>query len=69
MVCRREKAIKDLLARSAPLLDEWMTRGVVGSLKIPLAWVSEAKVQYFPGLHFCGLFTMPRVSLGGACSL
>ncbi|KAF9446476.1 hypothetical protein P691DRAFT_733167 [Macrolepiota fuliginosa MF-IS2] len=42
----REKAIKDLLARTAPDLDEWMTRGIVGSLKIPMAWVDEAKAQY-----------------------
>ncbi|KAH7910133.1 nuclear protein 96-domain-containing protein [Hygrophoropsis aurantiaca] len=39
----REKAIKDLLARSADNLDEWMTSGILGSLKIPLAWVNEAK--------------------------
>jgi len=43
---RREKAIKDLLARSAPKLDDWMTRGIAGSLKIPLAWVNEAKVFF-----------------------
>ncbi|KAF9460038.1 nuclear protein 96-domain-containing protein [Collybia nuda] len=42
----REKAIKDLLARTASKLDEWMTRGVVGSLKIPMAWVNEAKAMY-----------------------
>ncbi|KAF5379022.1 hypothetical protein D9615_006077 [Tricholomella constricta] len=42
----REKAIKDLLARSGGKLDEWMTRGIVGSLKIPLAWVLEAKALY-----------------------
>ncbi|GLB42170.1 putative nuclear protein 96 [Lyophyllum shimeji] len=42
----REKAVKDLLARSAPKLDEWMTRGIVGSLKIPMAWVEEAKAIY-----------------------
>ncbi|TFK32347.1 nuclear protein 96-domain-containing protein [Crucibulum laeve] len=42
----REKAIKDLLARSAPTLDTWMTRGLVGSLKIPMAWVDEAKAVY-----------------------
>ncbi|RDB27909.1 Nuclear pore complex protein Nup98-Nup96 [Hypsizygus marmoreus] len=42
----REKAIKDLLARSAGKLDEWMTRGIVGSLKIPMAWVNEAKALY-----------------------
>ena len=41
---RREKAVKELLFRSAPQLDEWMTRGVVGSLKIPASWVNEAKV-------------------------
>ena len=42
---RREKAIKDLLFRSAARLDEWMTRGMIGSLKIPIAWVNEAKVM------------------------
>ncbi|VDB88876.1 unnamed protein product [Peniophora sp. CBMAI 1063] len=42
----REKAIKDLLARSAPLLDDWVMRGLAGSLKIPLAWVNEAKAIY-----------------------
>ncbi|KAG5642363.1 hypothetical protein DXG03_002960 [Asterophora parasitica] len=45
-VLQREKAIKDLLARSGGKLDEWMTRGVVGSLKIPLHWVLEAKALY-----------------------
>jgi len=39
----REKAIKDLLARSAPLLDDWTIRGLAGSLKVPLSWVNEAK--------------------------
>ncbi|ESK88082.1 nucleoporin nup189 [Moniliophthora roreri MCA 2997] len=39
----RQKAIKDLLSRSADKLDEWMTRGLVGSLKIPMKWVQEAK--------------------------
>jgi hypothetical protein len=43
---RREKAIKDLLARCASELDEWMIRGIVGSLKIPMAWVHEAKVGF-----------------------
>lgn len=33
-----------MLARNAPKLDDWMTRGIVGSLKIPMAWVNEAKV-------------------------
>ncbi|KZV72700.1 hypothetical protein PENSPDRAFT_575693 [Peniophora sp. CONT] len=42
----REKAVKDLLARSAPLLDDWVMRGLAGSLKIPLAWVNEAKGMY-----------------------
>lgn len=42
----REKAIKDLLGRSAPNLDDWMTRGIVGSLKIPLSWVNEAKAMH-----------------------
>ncbi|KAJ8472744.1 hypothetical protein ONZ45_g16544 [Pleurotus djamor] len=39
----REKVIKDLLTRSASKLDEWMIRGIVGSLKIPMTWVNEAK--------------------------
>ena len=43
---RREKAIRDLLLRSAPKLDDWTTRGMAGSLKIPLTWISEAKVSY-----------------------
>ncbi|KAK2467500.1 hypothetical protein APHAL10511_000355 [Amanita phalloides] len=42
----REKAIKDVLTRSAPIIDEWATRGVVGSLKIPLGWVNEAKALH-----------------------
>ncbi|KAK2461179.1 hypothetical protein APHAL10511_006706 [Amanita phalloides] len=42
----REKAIKDLLARSAPNIDEWATRGLIGSLKIPLSWVNEAKALH-----------------------
>ncbi|KAK7031341.1 nuclear pore complex protein Nup98-Nup96 [Favolaschia claudopus] len=39
----REKAIKDLLARCAAQLDEWSTRGLVGSMRIPMPWVQEAK--------------------------
>ncbi|KAJ7050563.1 nuclear protein 96-domain-containing protein, partial [Mycena amicta] len=39
----RAKVIKDLLARNASRLDEWTTRGIVGSLRIPMAWVQEAK--------------------------
>lgn len=42
---RREKAVKELLARSAPRLDEWMVRGIAGSMKIPMAWIDEAKVS------------------------
>ncbi|KAG6854537.1 hypothetical protein C0991_005449 [Blastosporella zonata] len=42
----RKKAIKDLLARSAGRLDEWMTRGMEGSLKIPRAWILEARANY-----------------------
>ncbi|TFK26610.1 nucleoporin nup189 [Coprinopsis marcescibilis] len=42
----REKAIKDLLARWAPDMNEWLTRGLVGSLKIPITWVHEAKAIY-----------------------
>lgn len=42
----REKAIRDLLLRSAPKLDDWTTRGMAGSLKIPLMWINEAKAIY-----------------------
>ncbi|KAG7091970.1 hypothetical protein E1B28_008359 [Marasmius oreades] len=42
----RQKAIKDLLNRSAEKLDEWMTRGLVGSLKIPVNWIHEAKALH-----------------------
>ncbi|KAF9256599.1 hypothetical protein L218DRAFT_189569 [Marasmius fiardii PR-910] len=42
----RQKAIKDLLNRSAEKLDEWMTRGLVGSLKIPMNWIQEAKALH-----------------------
>ncbi|KAG6908251.1 hypothetical protein DXG01_005585 [Tephrocybe rancida] len=42
----RKKAVKDLLARSAGRLDEWMSRGMEGSLKIPRAWILEAKANY-----------------------
>ncbi|KAJ3827583.1 nuclear protein 96-domain-containing protein [Lentinula raphanica] len=42
----RRKAIQDLLIRSAPMLDEWNIRGLVGSLKIPLRWVKEAQAIY-----------------------
>ncbi|KIJ61588.1 hypothetical protein HYDPIDRAFT_42554 [Hydnomerulius pinastri MD-312] len=42
----REKAIKDLLHRSADKLDEWVCSGILGSLKIPLAWVNDAKALY-----------------------
>ncbi|KAF7794784.1 hypothetical protein EIP86_005926 [Pleurotus ostreatoroseus] len=41
----RRRAIKELLTRNAPKLDDWMTRGLVGSLKIPMSWVNEAKVR------------------------
>lgn len=40
----REKAIKDLLARSAARLDDWISSGLVGSLKLPATWIDEAKV-------------------------
>ncbi|KAJ7224496.1 nuclear protein 96-domain-containing protein [Mycena pura] len=42
----RAKVIKELLARNAERLDEWMTRGIVGSLRVPMAWVQEAKALY-----------------------
>ncbi|KIK96637.1 hypothetical protein PAXRUDRAFT_825734 [Paxillus rubicundulus Ve08.2h10] len=42
----REKAIRDLLHRSGDKLDEWMCSGILGSLKIPLVWVNDAKAIY-----------------------
>jgi len=42
---RREKAVKELLARSAPKLNDWVTHGLAGSLKLPMAWLDEAKVS------------------------
>ncbi|KAI9069844.1 hypothetical protein FKP32DRAFT_1586561 [Trametes sanguinea] len=39
----RAKVIRELLVRSASRLDDWITRGLVGSLKIPMAWINEAK--------------------------
>ena len=45
MVQSRKAAIKSLLNRCAPELNDWTVRGLVGSLKIPLAWVNEAKVR------------------------
>lgn len=42
----RKVAIKNLLNRCAPELSDWTLRGLVGSLKIPLAWVNEAKAIY-----------------------
>ncbi|KAF8895957.1 nuclear protein 96-domain-containing protein [Mucidula mucida] len=39
----RLKAVKDLMARSAPLFDDWVIRGLVDSLKLPMAWVNEAQ--------------------------
>ena len=38
-------AIKELLMRSAPALDEWTVAGITGSLKIPREWIDEAKVR------------------------
>ncbi|KAL1749061.1 nuclear protein 96-domain-containing protein [Schizophyllum fasciatum] len=39
----RERAIRDFLMRTAPILDQWQHSGLVGSLRIPQAWVDEAK--------------------------
>lgn len=41
---RREKAIKDLLARSGQKLDNWTALGLAGTLKLPMPWIDEAKV-------------------------
>jgi len=42
----RRRAIKELLARSAPSLDEWSVAGIRGSLMIPEEWIDEAKAVY-----------------------
>ena len=45
-IFRRAKAVKELLTRCAAQLDDWVTRGLVGSLKLPMAWINEAKVRF-----------------------
>ena len=48
---RREKAIKDLLARSGHKLDNWTALGLAGTLKLPMPWIDEAKVcSFLPAL-------------------
>ncbi|KAI0792317.1 nuclear protein 96-domain-containing protein [Abortiporus biennis] len=42
----RKRAIKELLCRSAPKLEDWLIRGLIGSLKIPMSWIHEAKAIY-----------------------
>ena len=42
---RREKAIKDLLARSGHKLDNWTALGLAGTLRLPMSWIDEAKVS------------------------
>lgn len=49
---RREKAIKDLLARSGHKLDNWTALGLAGTLKLPMAWIDEAKVSYLLSTSF-----------------
>ena len=49
---RRAKAVKELLTRCAAKLDDWVTRGLVGSLKLPMAWINEAKVRLFSGEEY-----------------
>lgn len=56
---RRKRAIKELLARSVPLLDEWKEAGLLGSLKLPQEWLDEAKVRR----HCCQIFTEPLILL------
>lgn len=41
----RKRAIKELLGRSAPLLDDWNVAGLQGSLKIPREWIDESRVR------------------------
>jgi len=42
----REKAIKDLLARSGHKLDSWTALGLAGTLKLPMPWIDEAKALH-----------------------
>jgi len=42
---RRGKAIKDLLARSAPNLNESLVQRIIEKTQIPMAWVDEARVS------------------------
>jgi hypothetical protein len=64
---RREKAIKDLLARSGHKLDNWTALGLAGTLKLPMPWIDEAKVSISspPALIITCIYFM---SLGTACS-
>ncbi|KAI5121845.1 hypothetical protein M0805_003278 [Coniferiporia weirii] len=61
----RKRAIKELLSRSAPLLDEWKIAGLHGSLKIPQEWIDEAKAThalYTGDIYLAyGLYTRARV--------
>ena len=45
-----------MLARNAPKIDEWMTAGLVGSLRLPTSWVDEAKVKLLTASLIRGLY-------------
>ncbi|TFK49034.1 hypothetical protein OE88DRAFT_1633808 [Heliocybe sulcata] len=39
----REKAIKELLLRNATILTDYLAKSLISKLKVPLAWINEAK--------------------------
>jgi len=61
---RREKAIKDLLAHSAPNLNELIVQNIIGRTQIPMAWVDEAKVSQWKYCRYlfpsCACFEISR---------
>ena len=65
---RREKAIKDLLARSGHKLDNWTALGLAGTLKLPMPWIDEAKVRKSSLHQLQSYFVFILFYLGTACS-
>jgi nuclear pore complex protein Nup98-Nup96 len=56
---RHEKPIKGLLACSGHKLDNWTALGLAGTLKLPMPWIDEAKVNIFRQLYIVLAFTIP----------
>jgi len=65
---RRGKAIKDLLARSTPNLNESIVQSIIERTQIPMAWVDEARVSQckycrYPFLSYARFETSRRTTL------